>query len=197
MKSIAVVIVLAMALILLLSTGLSCSMSAGVVQAYSEVSEAGYELIYDSMMGTVSCVHKLSDNTFIPLDAGNADFQEFLSWNAEQPVPLDLTSTIELPISTPPKSMHVAALKSVAMVSGSPRATVYRLYQGRVYEILNCRVSQTAYDSYLAAKIKVYNPAYNWQAPENKDCFVLVYFISETPYGTEIDIPVIIDKVIK
>jgi len=96
-----------------------------------------------------------------------------------------------------PHSMHVAALKSVAMVSGSPRGTVYRLFMGVAYEIPNCRVSQVAYDNYLAAKIKVYNPAYNWQAPENKDCFVLVYFISEVPYGNEVEIPVIIDKVIK
>lgn len=96
-----------------------------------------------------------------------------------------------------PWSLHVAALKSVTMVDGSPRATVYRLYDGVVYEVSNCRVCQTAYDNYMAGKIQLYNPAYNWRADENKDCFVTVYFISETPYGDEVMIPVVIDKVIK
>ena len=98
-----------------------------------------------------------------------------------------------------PQSMHVAALKSVAVIDGSPRGTVYRLFMGVAYEIPNVRVSQSAYDAYTSApaKLKVYNPSYSWQAPENKDCFVLVYFISETPYGDEVQIPVIIDKVIK
>ena len=96
-----------------------------------------------------------------------------------------------------PQSMHAAALKSVAIVDGSPRATVYRMFMGVAYEVPNCRVTQSAYDNYMADTIKLYNPAYHWNAPENKDCFVLVYFISETPYGTEIDILVIVDKVIK
>ena len=96
-----------------------------------------------------------------------------------------------------PQSMHAAALKSVAIVDGSPRAVVYRMFMGISYEVPNCRVTQSAYDNYMAGTIKPYNPAYHWNAPENKDCFVLVYFISETPYGTEVDIPVIVDKVIK
>ena len=96
-----------------------------------------------------------------------------------------------------PQSMHVAALKSVAMVAGSPRATVYRMYQGTVFEIPGCRAAQQAYDSYLAGTLKVYDPVFDWQAPENKDCFTLVYFVSETPYSDEIQIPVVIDKVNK
>jgi hypothetical protein len=98
---------------------------------------------------------------------------------------------------TLPWSLHVAALKSVAMVSGSPRATVIRKYLGINYEIPNCRISQVAYDNYMAGKIKVFNPAYDINAVENKDCFVLIYFITEVPYNTEINIPVLIDKVIK
>lgn len=96
-----------------------------------------------------------------------------------------------------PMSMHVSALKSVSAVSGSPRATVVRKYMGINYEVPNCRVSQVAYDNYVAGKIKVFNPAYGIDAPENKDCFVLVYFITEVPYNTEVNIPVVIDKVIK
>ena len=96
-----------------------------------------------------------------------------------------------------PKSMHVAALKSVSVVDGSPRGIVVRKSLGQNYEITNCRVSQTAYDNYQAGKIKVYDTNYGINAPENKDSFVLVYFISENPYDEEIEIPVIVDKVIK
>ena len=94
-------------------------------------------------------------------------------------------------------SPHAAALKSVALVEGSPRATVYRMHNGIVYEVSNCRVCQAAYDQYMSGNIKLYNPSYNWQAPENKDCFVLVDFLYEAPYGNEVGIPIIVDKIIK
>jgi len=94
-----------------------------------------------------------------------------------------------------PHSMHIAALKSVSLVGGSPRATVIRKWRGVNYEIVDCRVSLIAYEHYQAAKIKVFNPAYAITAPQNADCFVMVYFISETPYDTAIEIPVIVDKV--
>lgn len=96
-----------------------------------------------------------------------------------------------------PKSMHIAALMSVSMVNGSPRGTVVRKYLGENYTLENCRVSQSAYDNYQAGKIKVYDTNYGVNAPENKDSFVLVYFISENPYDEEIEIPVIVDKVVK
>lgn len=96
-----------------------------------------------------------------------------------------------------PKSMHIAALKAVSLVDGSPRATVVRKYRGQNYEITDCRVSQVAYDNYLAGKIKLYDPTYGMNDSENKDSYVLVYFISEMFYSSEVEIPVIIDKVIK
>ena len=94
-----------------------------------------------------------------------------------------------------PRSMHVAALTAVDGVA--KRATVIRKYEGVNYTIPNCRTSQQALTAYQTGELKVYNPAYNITAPENKDCFVLVYFISETPFDTEIEIPVIVDKVVK
>ena len=96
-----------------------------------------------------------------------------------------------------PKSMHVAALTAVNMVNGSPRGTVVRKYLGENYTIENCRVSQTAYDNYQAGKIKVYDTSYGVNDPENKDSFVLVYLISENPYDEEIEIPLIVGKVVK
>ena len=95
------------------------------------------------------------------------------------------------------KSMHVAGLIEVYSVNGKPRAIVQRFYMGKTYDIPNCRVSQTAYDNFNDGKIKVYDSAHGWLAPENEDCFVAVYFMSETPFDNELMIPVIIDKVIK
>jgi len=95
------------------------------------------------------------------------------------------------------KSMHAAGLIDVYLVNGKPRATVRRFYMSKMYDIPNCRVSQSAYDNFIDGKIKVYNDTYGWLAPENEDCFVAVYFMSETPFDNELMIPVIIDKVIK
>lgn len=95
------------------------------------------------------------------------------------------------------RSMHAAGLVDVYMVNGKPRATVRRFYMGKTYDIPNCRVSQTAYDNYISGKLKVFNDEYGWLAPENENCFVMVYFLSETPFNNELMIPVILDKVIK
>lgn len=51
-----------------------------------------YKLNYDTQTGKVSSIQK--DNMSIPLAEGNADYQQFLEWNAQQETPLDLTSTI-------------------------------------------------------------------------------------------------------
>jgi len=98
-----------------------------------------------------------------------------------------------------PASLHLAALKEVGwnVVNDCPEASVYRMWMGDVYVIEGCYVSQAAYDYYVAGDIQVYDPGYSWQAPENDDCFVLVYFITETLFTTEMMIPVVIDKVIK
>lgn len=50
-----------------------------------------YQLIYSHHDGTVSGIRR-SDGASIPLAEGNMDYQDFLIWNAEQAVPLDLNS---------------------------------------------------------------------------------------------------------
>ena len=50
-----------------------------------------YQLIYSQDDGKVSGI-KRSDRASIPLDKGNIDYQEFLKWNTEQAIPLDLNS---------------------------------------------------------------------------------------------------------
>lgn len=49
-----------------------------------------YQLISD-FLGEISVVKRLRDNTFIPFDPANTDYQEYLAWLAEgnEPLPAD------------------------------------------------------------------------------------------------------------
>lgn len=42
----------------------------------------------DSIDGVVKVVERLSDNTFIPFNQANTDYQEYLKWVAEGNTPL-------------------------------------------------------------------------------------------------------------
>ena len=50
-----------------------------------------YKLIKDSLTNEVHIVKRLSDNTFIPFDEGNRDYQKYLVWISEgnTPEPVD------------------------------------------------------------------------------------------------------------
>jgi hypothetical protein len=50
-----------------------------------------YKLINDLITGAPSCIKRLSDNAFIPMDDANTDYQEYLAWLAEgnEPLPAD------------------------------------------------------------------------------------------------------------
>lgn len=61
-----------------------------------------YTLNYD-IQGKISSIQK--DNMSIPLAEDNSDFQQFLEWNAEQDVPLDLDSTIEVVPPVPARDL--------------------------------------------------------------------------------------------
>lgn len=61
-----------------------------------------YTLIYDDLTGKIYAIRK-GDTTFA-INPNNADFQDFLVWNAEQKTPLDLDSTIEVEVVVPPPS---------------------------------------------------------------------------------------------
>lgn len=48
-----------------------------------------YKKIIDGITGTeADCIKRLSDNTFIPFDPANTDYQEYLKWLAEGNEPL-------------------------------------------------------------------------------------------------------------
>ncbi len=55
-----------------------------------------YELKHSPITGEIACVIRLSDGANIPLCKDNKDYAEFLKWNSEQEIPLDLNSTIEV-----------------------------------------------------------------------------------------------------
>jgi len=97
-----------------------------------------------------------------------------------------------------PMSRHIAALKNVYNnAQGRPRADVYRKYLGNVYEVVGCRVSQTAYNHYMAGDLKLYNSAYDWLAPENEDCFVAIDYIHENFEGEDQVLTFITDKLMR
>jgi hypothetical protein len=50
-----------------------------------------YKIINSVMTGKQMSVKRLEDNTFIPLDPNNVDYQQYLAWLADgnQPLPAD------------------------------------------------------------------------------------------------------------
>jgi hypothetical protein len=50
-----------------------------------------YKQCKDSFGNLANCIHRLSDNAFIPFDPANSDYQEFLRWceAGNEPLPPD------------------------------------------------------------------------------------------------------------
>ena len=46
-----------------------------------------YKLIKDSIINDITIVKRLSDNSFIPFDPANTDYQAYLKWVSEGNTP--------------------------------------------------------------------------------------------------------------
>lgn len=106
-----------------------------------------------------------------------------------------LAKTPEIAAADLPSSMHIAALTAVDTVN--KKGTVVRKWMGENYTYTGCYCSAQALAEYQAGRLKLYNNAFGILAPENADSFVLVYFVSENPYDESLEIPVIVDKLVK
>jgi hypothetical protein len=42
-----------------------------------------YQIVIDKITGQQSCIKRLADNAYIPLDPANTDYQKYLEWLAE------------------------------------------------------------------------------------------------------------------
>jgi len=47
-----------------------------------------YQVVISPYTSEVSCIKRLADNAFIPLDPANTDYQKYLEWLAEGNTPL-------------------------------------------------------------------------------------------------------------
>ena len=52
-----------------------------------------YKLLKNPMTNEVNCVFRLSDNTIIPFNESNTDYQAFLLWKSEGNEPLPAENT--------------------------------------------------------------------------------------------------------
>lgn len=50
-----------------------------------------YQLLPNTPMGAATCIKRIADNTFIPMDPQNGDYAKYLKWVAEGnlPIPAD------------------------------------------------------------------------------------------------------------
>lgn len=48
---------------------------------------AMYQLLPRPAIGESTCIKRIADNTYVPMDEGNTDYQAYLAWVAEGNTP--------------------------------------------------------------------------------------------------------------
>lgn len=50
-----------------------------------------YQLLSDTPIGAATCIKRIADNAFIPIDPQNTDYAEYLRWleAGNKPIPAD------------------------------------------------------------------------------------------------------------
>jgi hypothetical protein len=79
-----------------------------------------YQLIYSFADGKVSGIKRNSNGACIPLAEGNTDYQDFLIWNSEQAVPLDLNSISQEILDANAARVATQAAKAQAFLDNLP-----------------------------------------------------------------------------
>ena len=77
-----------------------------------------YKLNYDTETGKVESIQK--DNMTIPICEGNIDYQEFLEWNKEQKIPLDINSSLKIDYEARRLAQVEAQRKSAYQAEADP-----------------------------------------------------------------------------
>jgi len=81
-----------------------------------------------------------------------------------------------------PHSQFVGKLIAVNLSAIKP-ATVRRVFYGETYDV-NCLVGENAAQLWISGKLLV-------------DDFVIVSYITEVPFGTKVNLPILVDKINK
>jgi len=66
-----------------------------------------YTIVYNYLDGKPIAIDCPEKRISFPICEANSDYQDFLKWNSEQEVPLDLKSTIEVPKPEPARDLAV------------------------------------------------------------------------------------------
>ncbi len=138
-----------------------------------------YKLVYDPVTGK-AIVAKVVGTANVCIYEGSTDYQEFLIWNSQQSVPLDINSTIPIPLLTAdqlPKSIVSAVVKSIA--NDKLSCMVTRTFQGKNYDIKAILTKSTA-------------DKLGKQPGINVGDTVMVTYLDHAPIGT---LPIIVDAI--
>jgi hypothetical protein len=144
-------------------------------------------------------VHSIQNgNMSIPLVASNADFQDFLVWNSQQSVPLDLNSTIPPDIPVPPRDLGAEITALTTFVGADvtpPHSTVSAVILSIARDKLSCvvrRVYNGVNYDFKALVTAAIEDKLGKHGGANVDDTVLVTYVSHAPIGT---LPIIVDRI--